>query len=324
MKILKCAIIGCFVMLSVMFAVSMRPPEDARGYEERFTLVAPIAWSKIEPGIRAADADFGTNTKMVGSKELNEEELIKELRNTILTEPDGIITAGAFDTAEMEQVIQEAEDAGIPVVIIDSDLSETARSAYVGTNNYEAGVVAGEDLVEATDGRAQVGVVISELKAANQRERLEGLYDVLKDEPNIKVLEVMECHSNYLELARKVPLMLKENPQMNALCFLEGRAGSALSNILEQEFDAGGNLQVVAFDNSDAILDCVSRGIYHSTIIQKRFEEGYKAVETLLNIVHGTMDEKTDKIYTGVESIRREQVDFLERETDGGSIWHYY
>lgn len=324
MKILRFAITACFLLLSAIFLLSMYPPGKGNGYEERFTLIAPIAWNKIAPGIMAADADFGTNTKLVGASDLNEEDFIREIQNAVRTEVDGIITAGAFDTEEMDRVIREAEDAGIPVVIIDSDLPESARSAYVGTNNYEAGAAAGKDLVEATNGSAKVAVVVSELKAVNQRERLEGFRDILKEEAGMQVVEVLECHSNYLELAEKVPQILDQQGEINALCFLEGRAGSALGNILEHQYDAGNSLQVVAFDDSDTILNCVSRGIYYSTIMQKRFDEGYKAVETLHNMMQGEHDENVDTIYTGVESIRKSEADNLERETDGEIIWHYY
>lgn len=324
MKILKVFIIACFGMLSGIFILSIHPPGNETGFKERFTLIAPIAWNKIVPGVRAADADFGTNTKLMGSKNLNEEELIQEIRNAILTESDGIITAGAFDTEEMELAIQDAREAGIPVVIIDSDLPEADRSAYVGTNNYEAGAAAGRDLLEATGGNARIGVVVSELKAVNQRERLEGFYNVLKDEPDMQVVEVMECHSNYMELAEKVPQMLEQREEINALCFLEGRAGTALGNILEDQFDAGNSLQVVAFDDSDTILDCVTDGVYYSTIMQKRFDEGYKAVETLCGIVRGSISGEGDVIYTGVESIRKNTAAELKNGADGEIIWHYY
>lgn len=324
MKFLRFAIIACFFLLSAIFLLSMYPPEKRTEYEERLTLVVPIIWDRIVPGIMAADADFGTNTKLVGASDLSEEEFIQEIQNAVRTEVDGIITAGAFDTEEAEQVIREAEDAGIPVVIIDSDLPETARSAYVGTNNYEAGAAAGKDLVEATNGSAKVAVVVSELKAANQRERLDGFYDVLKDEMDMQVMEILECYSNYAELAEKVPQLLEQRPDINALCFLEGRAGSALGNILEHQYDAGNSLQVVAFDDSDTILNCVERGVYYSTIRQKYFDEGYKAVETLHNMIHEEHDKNEDTIYTGVESIRKSEADNLERETDGEIIWHYY
>ena len=302
----------------------MNAPINEENYTEKFAFVAPNSWDKILNGIRAADYEFGTNTKFIRLKQLNEADLIEALENVIMTDVDGIITAGAFDTEKMQNVIKKAQNLGIPVVVVDSDIPKSGRNVYVGTNNYEAGVAAGKDLVEITGGNAHIGVVLSELKATNQAERLEGLYETLRTHPDMQIVEVLECHSNYLELAKKVPAMLNGHKEIDTLCFLDGSTGSSLGHILNYQFKAKENFSIVAFDDSDATLDYVAKGIYASTIVQKRYEEGYKAVETLYQIVHGLYDNDEDILYTGVESIRANDVDTYKKGLGEKILWHYY
>lgn len=311
-----------FSLLFLIFILNISAAKSVSPYTKRFVFVAPISWNTVAAGINAADQEFGTNTKLVGSKALNMEGMLQEMETAIATEADGIITAGVFSTPEMYEVIEKAERMGIPVVILDSDLPESTRSAYVGTDNYEAGIASGEAIAEAAGGGARIGVVVSELTAANQQERLDGLYSVVERSPDMQVVEVLECHSNYLEIAEKLSLLLQEHPEVDTLCFLEGRAGSCFGGILEKRTASGRKLTVIAFDASEATLEYVDSGLYYSTIVQKQYEEGYKAVETLYHIVQGTP--QSEAVYTDVLSIKAENLDSLKKASDEGLVWHYY
>lgn len=322
MKYLKGLIAFGFASLLVIFIANVSSVNPVESYDERFVFVAPISWNSVASGISAADREFGTNTRLVGSKSLNEERMLAEMEAAIASGVDGIITAGVFGTPEMYEMIRKAEDSGIPVVILDSDLSGAERSTYVGTNNYEAGITSGKDLVEVTGGSARIAVVVSELSASNQQERLNGLNFVLEQYPDMQVTEVLECHSNYHEIAEKLMTALKTHPEIDTLCFLEGRAGSCFGGFLEKDSIYKGKLRIVAFDGSDATIRYVQDGTYYSTIVQKQYEEGYKAVETLYQIVHGM--EPNDTVYTDVQSIRKNNISSYKKPSKEGLVWHYY
>ena len=60
---------------------------------------------------------------------------------------DGIIVTGD-DEEETVELIDEAVDAGIPVVTILSDCIESRRQCFVGSNNYNIGQEYGRQILK--------------------------------------------------------------------------------------------------------------------------------------------------------------------------------
>src|SRR6056297_3583995 len=70
---------------------------------------------------------------------------------------DGIIlTAGEANA--LVPAINRAIEAEIPVITFDSDAPKSNRLSFVGTNNYQAGFVAGEEMSEWLDGTGKVAI----------------------------------------------------------------------------------------------------------------------------------------------------------------------
>ena len=67
-----------------------------------------------------------------------------------------IVTAG--DATTLNPAIDKAIARGIPVITFDSDAPDSQRLCFAGTNNYEAGKVAGKSMVEWLNGEGEVGI----------------------------------------------------------------------------------------------------------------------------------------------------------------------
>ena len=75
---------------------------------------------------------------------------------------DGIIVTGD-DEEETVELIDEAVDAGIPVVTILSDCIESRRQCFVGSNNYNIGQEYGRQILKMLpEGAGQVLVLLDE------------------------------------------------------------------------------------------------------------------------------------------------------------------
>ena len=91
-------------------------------------------------GLKAAGEMMGVQTKYVGPPDYDINAMVAAFEQAIAEEPAGIITFGAEDA--LLPVINKAEEAGIPVVTVDGDVSQSKRTAFVGTGNYQAGILA--------------------------------------------------------------------------------------------------------------------------------------------------------------------------------------
>ncbi len=309
---------GTFLILIYLYALySEQPLED---YEKRFTFVSTLRWDNAATGMREADQKFRTNTKLVAPETLNIETQIEAIHEAILSKADGIITAASEDSEGLKEVIQKAVSEGIPVILIDSDLPDSGRSSYIGTDNVEAGRIAGRDIYNATDGYAKIGIIVSSLESPNQRERVKGFMEEINQYENMEVLEIVECHSNGLEIVENVPKLLKDYPEMNALFLTEASASYMVGDLLQSYDISSEELKVVGFDNVEKTLEFVRDGIYYSTIVQEQYMFGYRAVETLCRILNGETVE--DVIYTDVYSLRKEN--YEDRKTYPYEEWEWH
>ena len=116
----------------------------------RFTFICPQTWDDVAAGMEEADRDLGTDTKYVGFKNSNEGKQAEAIRSAVYAKADGIITVGNNNSKVIGAAVEEAEEAGIPVILMDSDLEGREKSGYIGMDHKEAGKLAGEDMIAVT------------------------------------------------------------------------------------------------------------------------------------------------------------------------------
>lgn len=304
------------IVINYFWAGRENPGEEPDYY---FTFVCPLQWKATAAGIKAADEDYRANTKLVGSGRLNTEMQAQAIREAIAAKPDGIITAGMEDSQVLINALEEAGQAGIPVVLVDNDLPQTGRISYIGSDNQRLGEMAAEKMAALTEGEGQVCLIVSNLDNANQLERVEGFEDGLADYPQLQIAGIMECASEPLEVHQQYMEFMAENPDTTAVCCMEGRGAKAMGSILE---DAGENMpQVVAVDYSTTDGSRPRKSVYGAILKQDMVRQGYLAVETLVRYLEG--ETVQDIQYTDIACYDRENLDDM-RDISEEYDWRLY
>ena len=119
-----------------------------------------------------------------------QENQIKAIRSFIAQQVDVIGVSPVVETG-WEDVFREAKDAGIPIILVDrrarvpSDLYVT----FVGSDFVEEGKNAGRVMVGLLAGRGQIVELIGTLGSAPANDRYVGFRQILKDYPEIKIID---------------------------------------------------------------------------------------------------------------------------------------
>lgn len=293
----------------------------------RFTFICPKAndgyWSSMAYGMMRQDQIQGTNTKFIGPDQYTVEEMCMAVNAAINSDVDGIITAGSRVDPEVLDALGDAAKRQIPIVLVDTDSDQIDRLCYIGTDNYAAGQLAARDMLEASTGPIHAVVILVSLSSENQAERLKGFEDELSRYLDCEVASILEADSNFLYLNETLPRTLKENPEINAIFCAEEFSSTVVGRILTSMGDSYEKIKVVAFDKMDDTLDYVETGRYFSTIVQQSDRMGELAVKVMEDYLNGIPPEN-DRIYTDSLSIRRENLEDVERYESEGVIWHSY
>lgn len=307
MKKLIALLLALVMVLGLVACGSAKPAEKDQLH---FTLVSPLVghpyWVQVEDGMKAANEQYGVDTQYVGPTEINIDEQIKAMETAIASEVDGIITM-ALDPAAFAPVIKKATDAGIPVVLIDTDAPESTRNYYAGTSNYAAGQSAAQAMIEATDGKANIGIVTGAINAANLNERIDGFKDAIKDYPDMKILAIEPSDTDLLKATQKTESMLSTYPEMDAIFGVSATDVQGAAKVVVER-DLVGKVKLVGFDDMDDTLQYIRDGVVYGTIVQKPFEMGRLGVELLVQIKEGKAPAE-QIIDTGVTIVTSENVE---------------
>ena len=295
--------------------------------ERRISFISPMAnsgyWGNAAGGIWDTGSKSGMDVKCVGFSELDQEKQIYALENAVLSGVDGIITVAYENSPEFQNIVREAQEAGIPVIFIDSDVKDTGRLCYIGSDNFRAGQLAGEKLAAECNGEGKVAIITSFCDNANQKERINGFKDVLKNFPDMEIVTVLEGQSNTGLIREMVAGMVEDTPQISAIFCAEGYGSGVVCELAEKNRDKFKKIKIVVFDYNEKIKRAVANRTIAGTIKQKPYDMGSRAVEILQEYFFGD-EEKIRDQYTDIELVTAENEMESEYEEREDIVWHRY
>ena len=135
---------------------------------------------------------FGLMTQNANQKQ---EKQIDAIRSFIAYQVDVIVFSPIVETG-WENVLQEARQAGIPVILVDR-MIETRDAdlytAYVGADFYAEGVRAGEYLIRKADAEQRTRVRIAEISgtpdSTPMRDRQRGFRDAIAGDARFEIVD---------------------------------------------------------------------------------------------------------------------------------------
>lgn len=251
-------------------------------------------WRQIEHGAKVAAEKNGTILEYLGPIVADPAEQLKFVEVAIASKIDGILTQGLKDSHYIE-VINNAIDRKIPVITIDSDSSNSNRLAYVGTDNYAAGLMAGKELISVTGASAKVGIVTGLFNAPNLSERVRGILDAVKNEQNIRILDVKESKIDRVGAATAAYNLISEYPELDTLIGTSALDAIGFVQMLDNARENNDpilknneRIKIIAFDDLQETMEYIEQGKIDATIVQKPYQMGYASVELMLDYLQGS------------------------------------
>jgi ribose transport system substrate-binding protein len=261
---------------------------DRHSKNEVYYLVTANAalpyWQTAAAGFHKAGAQYKVTAKVVGPDGYDPQAELSELKNAIAAKPAGILISVA-DAGVLQQEIDAAIGAGIPVITMDSDAAESHRLFFIGTNNLEAGRLGGRRVIEKLGGSGNV-VFFTIPGQANTEERLKGFKDVFATRPNIHIVDVVDIKSDArAAFDRTQQFMALTGPKkINAFICLESASGKMVSDAIKRTNDT--DRVLLAWDVNQDTLDGIKAGTIDSTIAQKPYTMAFFGLRALDEVFH--------------------------------------
>jgi len=212
----------------------------------------------------------------------------------------------------------KAKNPKMPIMTIDADLVATDRAlrkTYLGTNNYDMGVLMAKHLKELKPKGGSVCLQLGNVAADNINARAAGFRDTiggkkgidrLKGEGGWKEIDGCPLFTNdQIDLAnQQMSDVFTKNTNLDAFILVGGWAQfgpQAYAQVTDQVMPKlkSKQLIIIAGDTLPPQLDALKAGRSHAQIGQRPFEMGHRAPAVLIDLINGKKVD--DPLYTGLD-----------------------
>lgn len=182
--------------------------------------------------------------------------------------------------------MNEAAKRGIKIIVIDSDVNSDQVSCRIGTNNYEAGRMAGEAVLKSTAEELHIGIVNYDVNSANGQQREEGFRQEVSKDERVKSLNTINVVSTTEEARAGTVQLLEEHPEMNAIVTFNEWTSLGVGWAI-RDLNLAEKTHVVAFDSNVVSVGMLETGEVDALIVQKPYAMGYLGVEKAYQLLKG-------------------------------------
>jgi ribose transport system substrate-binding protein len=258
--------------------------------DEKFFLVSANVqlpyWQEAKSGFMQAAGQLKVQAKMVGPDTFDPKAELQAFQDAVRQKPSGILVS-VTDPAVLTYDIDKAIAAGIPVLTIDADAPVSKRLFFIGTNNYQAGLLGGKRLAEEMKDKGNV-VVFTMPEQTNLNERLRGYREALARFPDIHIVRVVNIAGDpRVAFDSTDEILGKEGDKVNAFVCLEAQAGREVATVLNNR--SVHNKVVMAFDTDSDTLDWIDKGVIAATIAQKPYTMSLVGLHVLDDLYHNKL-----------------------------------
>lgn len=219
--------------------------------------------------VKAEAAERGINLLFVDGQ--NSQEIqIAAIRSFIEQSVDAIVLAPVIETG-WNQILQEAKDAGIPVVIVDRNVTadESLYLTRVSSDFVFEGRLAATWLVQATAGECKIVELQGTVGSSAARDRQIGFNEVIALFPGMEII-VSQTGDFLRENGKEIMANILNTEDPSEICALwahnDDMAIGAIEAIKEAGLDPGNDILVVSVDAIPDIFKAMADGDANATV----------------------------------------------------------
>ncbi len=273
-------------------------------------------WTSMEDGAMKYADEVGVKVDFQApEKETDVEKQVQFVENAVIKGYDAIILSAA-DSNALAPAIKKANDANIPVILVNDTMDQGALDAagakvetYVGIDQYEAASLAGTYAAEnIADGQICYLEGVPGVQALD--DRLSGFRDQCGSF-NVVASQTARCDRN--EGFNVMQNVLSSNPNVNVVWAVNAEMGQGAIQAIEQG-GFSGKVQVFDFDAAPDDIKAIKDGTLTGSVAQYPDLQAAAAIQACLDVLDGKTLEAHTK--TKAALITAENVEAFEAGED--------
>ncbi len=243
-------------------------------------------WMQVQGGVEDAAEELGVSATVGGAtEETAVQEQIDRINADLTNQPDALVVSPT-QAEQLEPVLQDAVDEGVPVLLVDTSIEGwDGAETFIGTDNYDLGQDAGEFLTEQRDD-GEVLFIRGVPGNPATDDRVDGVADVLEG-TDFEVVADLSADSDRAEARAVTADALQSNPDLSVI--FAGNDDMALGAV-EAVRGAGLDLDdffIMGVDGTEDALDSIIAGDLDATMAQGAYDMGFQGIEEAIRVIEG-------------------------------------
>ncbi|SEN84079.1 erythritol-binding protein [Sphingomonas gellani] len=188
-----------------------------------------------------------------------------------------IILDNAGADASLAAVLR-ARAAGVPVFLIDREISSRGAAAVqIVSNNYQGATLGAQAFAEALGERGPYLELVGRESDTNAIIRSRGYHDVLAQYPDLKMVSRQSANWDQAQAFTVTQSVLQAHPEIRGV--IAGNDTMALGAVAALESAGRADVVVVGFDGSNDARDAIIAGKMRATVLQPAKRQAQFAVD---------------------------------------------
>lgn len=187
-----------------------------------------------------------------------------------------------YNAAEIQHKIDELWEAGIPCVTVNTDIPNSKRITYVGSDYHKCGRIVANLLQLVGRETIRLGIITGSHNILCHEERILGFSDYVNENRlPVEIVDIRENGDDDYQSYDIVSAMLTEHPDIDALYFTAAGVFGGCRAI--QNSSLPKQPVVITFDAVPSTIEMLKAGIITATICQHPAEQGARSLTLLVD-----------------------------------------
>lgn len=250
----------------------------SKGFQHQF-------WQAVKAGADQAAKDLGATVTFEGPETESQVDRQMDMLAAALSRQPDAIGFAALDSQAATPLLQQAKDAGIPIIAFDSGVDSDIPLTTATTDNVAAAALAADVMAELIGGEGKVAIVAHDQTSRTGIDRVEGFSNRIKEAyPNIEVVSVQYGGGDQLQSTEITKSILLANPDLKGI--FGANEGSVLG-VANGKVELNSNVVVIGYDSGAAQKAFIESGVIAGAITQNPVGIGYQTVQAAVSALKG-------------------------------------
>lgn len=236
---------------------------------------------------------------------------VNMVENAVNRKVAGIVLAPS-DPDALVPPLKKAWEAKIPVVLIDSMLSEAGKRYYqsfLATDNEKAGELSAKALIAKTGTTGKIAIMSYVAGAGSEIGRVGGFTKYIKANSQLQIVGPFYSQSQMATALNQTTDVLAANPDLKGIFGANEPTAIGMGRAIAQSGKAG-KVIAVGFDGNQDLQGFVKDGTLEAIAVQGSYQMGYLGVQSVVKLL--AKQPVPEFLDTGVVIVNKGNVDSTE------------